>query len=80
MGKDAEQLMKQVMELPIDERRTLILRLVQTLDVSLGTADEDSLTPSERDALHSAIAAAWQEVLAGKGRPAADVLADLRKQ
>ena len=80
MSKDAERLLEQVMALPSDERRRLILRLALTLDATPSPPLEDSITSAEREALHSAIAAAWQEARAGKGRPAADVLADLRKQ
>ncbi|MBK6580468.1 MAG: hypothetical protein IPG17_30785 [Sandaracinaceae bacterium] len=38
----------------------------------------DALDALEREALHAAILAAWQSVQEGRGRSAADVLANLR--
>ncbi|MCB9659426.1 MAG: hypothetical protein R3B40_19780 [Polyangiales bacterium] len=40
----------------------------------------DALDASEREMLDAAISAAWQSVREGRGRAAADVLADLRRR
>ena len=40
----------------------------------------DDLNEAERAALHAAISRAWASVQAGHGRPASDVIADLRKR
>ena len=41
---------------------------------------DDDLTPTELAERDAAIAKAWQSVLQGHGRPASEVLADLRRR
>lgn len=40
----------------------------------------DNLTDEERSALHAALERGMEEAKAGKGRPASDVIKDLRRQ
>ena len=42
--------------------------------------DADDLTPEDRVRLHAAIREGWQQAMDGKGRPGAEVLAELRRR
>ena len=49
--------------------------------VNLVADDEgDDLTDSERQALHTALSAAWQSAEAGRSRPAQAILDELRRR
>lgn len=49
-------------------------------DVNFAAEDEDDLTDDERELLHRALAAALKSAEEGRGRPADEVLKELRNE
>jgi hypothetical protein len=67
-NRGAERLL---LRLPRDQRLELAEALVESLD--------DDLDEDERQRLHAALDEAQADIKAGRTRPAAEVLADLRR-
>lgn len=78
MTQEAEQLLQQFLSLPAEDRRHLLLRIMEKVKSDWDGA-EDGLGTEERAALDSALSKAWQQAQDGLGRPAAEVLASLRR-
>jgi len=67
--------MTKLLELPESDRADLAWRLLE----SLGEGSEmDDLDEAEREQLHQALARSAEDARAGRTRPAADLLAELR--
>ena len=70
MAGKSEHRLEELLRLPRDQRLELAEALVESLD----DLDED-----DRQRLHAALDEAQADIEAGRTRPAADVLADLRR-
>jgi hypothetical protein len=73
----APEIMTQLLELPESERADLACRLLESLGEG---SDTDDLDGAERERLHQALARSAEDVVAGRTRPAADLLAELRSR
>jgi hypothetical protein len=72
MSLEASQVVAAALELPPDERADVIEALVRSLDAG------DELDDEDRGRLHEAILRSEEQLQAGRGVPAADVLDRLR--
>jgi len=73
----APELMTKLLELPEPERADLAWRLLESLRDG---SDADDLDDAERDQLHQALARSEEDARAGRTRPAAELLEELRKR
>jgi hypothetical protein len=71
MAGKSEHRLDELLRLPRDQRLELAEALVESLD--------DDLDEDERQRLHAALDEAQADIQAGRTRPAAEVLDDLRR-
>ena len=71
----APEIMTQLLELPEPERAELAWRLLESLREG---SETDELDDAEREQLHAALQRSAEDMRAGRTRPVAELLAELR--
>lgn len=73
----APDLMTKLLDLPESDRADLAWRLLESLREG---SDTDDLDEAEREQLHQALARSAEDAAAGRTRPAAELLEELRSR